>query len=393
MENFYRSLVELYEMLNIGSNVNETFDFISRSFKDYVPFDRISVALLDSNANIYLHSSFEDYTPVLKPGYNKKVLETSLDDIISTKKPRVINDYNKYIKSNPNSESAKLMLKEGIKSSIAYPLVASDICLGVMFFSSKTSGVYNEQHVNLARMIANNMAIIVELNLFVDDMILTSITGFARIIEAKDLDTGHHIERMQNYSRIIATSLAASEKYSGIINEKFINDLYKFSPLHDLGKVGIADGILLKPAKLTTEEFEVMKMHTIIGADILKKASNNLLRKGRHFFDTAIDIALCHHERYDGSGYPHGLSRNQIPLSARIVLVADVLDALTSKRVYKTPLDFSSSLIAIQEESGKSFDPDIVDAMFRCKDELLDTFEKYEERPFEKHDRVMRVLL
>lgn len=122
--------------------------------------------------------------------------------------------------------------------------------------------------------------------------------------------------------------------------------------MHDIGKVGIADGILSKPAKLTQEEFEVMKRHIVIGAEVLKKASNNLLRNGRHFFDMAVEIALYHHEKYNGTGYPFGVKGDEIPISARIVMVA---------------------------ERGKSFDPDIIDALIDEKEEFFVIYEKYKE--------------
>jgi response regulator RpfG family c-di-GMP phosphodiesterase len=228
-------------------------------------------------------------------------------------------------------------------------------------------------------MIANQMAITIEKNLLVDELILTTIIGLARLVEAKDSDTGMHLERMQNYSRVIATTLRRIDKYKSIIDNQFINDIFKFSPLHDIGKVGIADGILLKPAKLTPEEFEVMKKHTIIGAEVLRKASTNLLQNGRHFFDMGIEIALSHHEKYNGKGYPYGLSGGAIPLSARIVTVADVFDALTSKRVYKRAMDLDFSLQMITDESGKSFDPDIVEALLNSKEQILEIYEKYHE--------------
>jgi len=215
--------------------------------------------------------------------------------------------------------------------------------------------------------------------LLVDDLILTSITGFARLVEAKDSETGLHLDRMQNYSKIIALEMQKTEPYQKIIDQTFIDDIVRFSPLHDIGKVGIADGILLKPSKLTPEEFEVMKKHTIIGSEVLKKASNNLLRNGKNFFDIGIEIALCHHEKYNGTGYPNGLVGEEIPLSARIVMVADVLDALTSKRVYKNAIAMEEAFYIIEQESGISFDPNIVKALLDSKERILDVYNRYQE--------------
>jgi response regulator RpfG family c-di-GMP phosphodiesterase len=184
---------------------------------------------------------------------------------------------------------------------------------------------------------------------------------------------------MQNYSKIIAKSLAGMKAYKEMIDFRYINDIYRFSPVHDVGKVGIADGILLKPGKLSHEEFEVMKMHTTIGAGILTKSNYGIHKKERHLFDMGIEIALAHHERYNGSGYPNGLSGENIPLSARIVIIADVLDALTSKRVYKNAFDINTSLDFIKDESGKMFDPDIVCALLEIKDGILTCYEQFNE--------------
>jgi len=247
-------------------------------------------------------------------------------------------------------------------------------------FSCRRKDRYNESHAAMAKIISSNMAIILERNLLVDDLILSSVTGLAKLVEAKDSDTGFHLERMQSYSKIIAQALASKEKYANIIDKHFIEDIFKFSPLHDIGKAGIADGILLKPAKYTPEEFEVMKKHTVIGAEILRKSSSNLLRKGKHFFDFAIQIAEGHHEKYNGKGYPYGLSGDSIPLPARIVAIADVFDALTSKRVYKNAYDIETTMQIIDKESGKSFDPDVVEALNDNIEQIVQVYKKYHEQ-------------
>lgn len=379
MNNFLNKLTSLYELLNKRVSIDETLEYIYNSFMEYIPYDRIGIVLLDNEGNVYSQAVRTEYAPQLQEGFSVSLSDTSLKTVISSKEHRIINNYMDYYSQNPNSESTRLILKEGIMASVACPLVTNDLCFGVLLFSSKTPNIYSDYHVGIVKMIANQMAITIEKNLLVDELILTTIIGLARLVEAKDSDTGMHLERMQNYSRVIATTLRRIDKYKSIIDNQFINDIFKFSPLHDIGKVGIADGILLKPAKLTPEEFEVMKKHTIIGAEVLRKASTNLLQNGRHFFDMGIEIALSHHEKYNGKGYPYGLSGGAIPLSARIVTVADVFDALTSKRVYKRAMDLDFSLQMITDESGKSFDPDIVEALLNSKEQILEIYEKYHE--------------
>lgn len=200
------------------------------------------------------------------------------------------------------------------------------------------------------------------------------IFSLAELAESRDSETGEHLERMREYSRILAHELSHSVKYSSIIDADYVRSIYLTSPLHDIGKVAIPDAILLKPGRLTTEEFEVMKQHTTIGAQTLAKAT--LLSSSADFFHFARDIALTHHERFDGQGYPNGLVGEEIPLCGRIVAVADVYDALTSVRVYKDAYTHEEARDIIVNDSGTAFDPDVVDAFLRSESE----FEQVKQR-------------
>jgi Response regulator containing a CheY-like receiver domain and an HD-GYP domain len=213
----------------------------------------------------------------------------------------------------------------------------------------------------------------------VDDITLACVRGFVSLVESKDGNTGRHIERIQKYSQILAIRLSQNPKYKKIIDDSFIVDIYNTSALHDIGKVGIPDGILLKQGKLSYEEFEVIKKHTLIGANVLKEVSRTLIGRSKDFFEMAIQIAVAHHEKYDGSGYPNGSASDDIPIAARIVAIVDVLDALTSMRPYKLPLDLKLSIDIIEDGRGKHFAPDIVDAFLLCKDEITQTYEFYKD--------------
>lgn len=201
------------------------------------------------------------------------------------------------------------------------------------------------------------------------------IFSLAKLAESRDNDTGAHLERMREYSRVLAEEISTFEKYKNILDADYVRTIYATSPLHDIGKVGIPDSILLKPGKLTTEEFEVMKTHTLIGYDTLEAAVEN--NPSAKFYRFAQEIVLTHHERWDGGGYPNGIRGEEIPLSGRIVSVADVYDALTTKRVYKAAFPHEKAREIILEGRGKAFDPDVVDAFVaresdfvRIKDEL-----------------------
>jgi len=188
-----------------------------------------------------------------------------------------------------------------------------------------------------------------------------TIFALARLAESRDQDTGDHLNRMRKFSYMIAKRLAKTKTYKGYIDKKYVNNIYHSSPLHDIGKVGISDTILLKPGKLTLDEFELMKNHTVIGGKTLEDAEKQLKYKTKSFLAMGKNIAYCHHEKWDGSGYPFGLKGTEIPLSARIVALADVYDALTSKRVYKDAISHEVAKDMIVQGRNKHFDPQIVD--------------------------------
>ncbi len=186
-----------------------------------------------------------------------------------------------------------------------------------------------------------------------------TIFAMAKLAESRDDDTGKHLERVQKICRMLAEKLSTMERFNGLITEDYIQNIFLASPLHDIGKVGIKDNILLKPGKLTDEEFNEMKMHPIIGANTLlevirKFPTNNLLNMGRL-------IANYHHEKWDGTGYPDGLKGEDIPLAARIMALADVYDALRSKRVYKEAYSHEKTDAMILELKGTHLDPLLVE--------------------------------
>jgi putative two-component system response regulator len=186
------------------------------------------------------------------------------------------------------------------------------------------------------------------------------IFALARLSESRDDDTGTHLDRVREYCKVILQPLTPRPEYAALIDETFSENIYAASPLHDIGKVGIPDHILLKPTRLTPAEFEIIKTHTTIGANTLRAVDREY--PGNSFIRTGIEIALCHHEKWDGSGYPNGLAGEKIPLAARIVALVDVYDALTSTRVYKKAMGHAESVAIILEGRGRHFDPNVVDA-------------------------------
>jgi len=203
------------------------------------------------------------------------------------------------------------------------------------------------------------------------------IFAMAKLTESRDNDTGAHLERMREYSRLLAEELSSWQKYAAQIDGDYVQLVYLTAPLHDIGKVGIPDSVLLKPGKLTPEEFTVMKRHTVLGGETLQAVAKS--RPEAQFLAMAQEIAVSHHEHFDGKGYPYGLQGEAIPLCGRIVALADVYDALTSKRVYKAAFSHEMARAVILEARGKQFDPDIVDAFLRREQEFISVGQRFHD--------------
>jgi putative two-component system response regulator len=201
---------------------------------------------------------------------------------------------------------------------------------------------------------------------------MSIIFALAKLAEYRDLATGNHLERVQQFCSLLANQLRIASPYSGLIDTKFISNIYLASPLHDIGKVAIPDHILLKSGKLTTDEFEIMKTHTTVGAqyleDVLKKYPKN------SFIKMGVEMARSTHERWDGRGYPQGLAGESIPLCARIMNLVDAYDAMRSKRSYKEPMDHKTTTEIIASESGKQFDPVVTETFVKINEKFEKTY-------------------
>lgn len=229
-------------------------------------------------------------------------------------------------------------------------------------------------------------------NLLIQDL---SMRALACLAEARDTDTGHHILRTQAYVDILAHQLEYHERFADALADGRLEMLVKAAPLHDLGKVGIPDAILLKPGRLTPDEFEIMKTHAAIGADAIGKAMNDALAAADGgeaaqasgafaFLEVAREIAASHHEKWDGSGYPAGLAGDAIPAAGRLMALADVFDALTCTRVYKKSMPIEQARQIITDGRGTHFDPDVVDAYLACHERFAEIATRFADSEAEK---------
>ncbi len=205
-----------------------------------------------------------------------------------------------------------------------------------------------------------------------------TMTALGSLAETRDNETGNHIKRTQYYVKALALELSRKQKYRPFLPAERIERITKSAPLHDIGKVGIPDTILLKPGKLDHDEFEIMKTHTTLGRNAIL-AAERILDTPTSFLTIAREITWSHHERWDGSGYPQGLAGDDIPLSGRLMAVADVYDALITKRVYKPAFTHQKSIALIKEGSGTQFDPDIIDTFLGITDHFKEIGLQYSD--------------
>jgi putative two-component system response regulator len=204
------------------------------------------------------------------------------------------------------------------------------------------------------------------------------ILSMASLAEMRDNETGDHIRRTQHYVAALARQLQTHPRFSDHLSDENIELIYKSAALHDIGKVGVPDHILLKPGKLTKEEFEIMKLHTVYGRDMIREVEKHL-GTTNDFLRFAHEIAYSHQEKWNGSGYPEGLAGDAIPVSARLMAVADVYDALISKRVYKGAMTHDQAIEIVREGRGNHFDPDVVDALLAIVDDFKSIAMRYRD--------------
>ena len=376
--NKLNKLINLIENMNQDVSFEGILNYIYSTFSEFIPYNHIGIALLKDDGKV-LEASYGisdvqlEELPKKLVGIRAEVSKTSMENIVKYCCPRIINDLEEYV-VNKDVDYNKLLLQFGIKSSITLPLKVHDKPIGIIFFSNTKRNAYNENHIEFLMTLSNSIAICLNKNIFIDEMLYSTLLALTKMAEARDEETAEHLDRMAAYSVKITEFLLHDRLYCDQLTVPFLKGIERFSPMHDIGKVGIKDGILLKPGKLTEEEFNEMKKHVTYGADVLRTAESNIEKQKYSMFKMGIEIVEGHHEWWDGSGYPYKRKGYEIPLSARIVTVADVFDALTSKRPYKEAYSFEESINKIIEERGRHFDPHIIDSVSKHMGELYELY-------------------
>lgn len=371
---------EVKELIQTHYLIDDLIELLFDKVKLKFDIDRIGIAFVDYSKRKFIAefgvANFDNIR--LGPGFEVNFSKTSLTTTLYSKESFITEDLEEAFSAKPYSASLKLLRMEGIMSNMVVPLVMGDAVFGMVFFSSVKKKHFTEDHLRLAEKIIYEISGLLNRAYFTKVVFSRITNSFAELVDKKDNETGDHIMRMVRYSVIIAEGLSVRKIPGYEVNRKFVLEIERNASAHDIGKVGIPDEILKKPGKLTPEEWRIMKTHAEAGADVFKSLRDGLSVFDADFYKFAEEIARYHHERWDGSGYPEGLIGIEIPLSARIVAVADVFDAMTSKRTYKAPFSFEASVEMIKEASGTHFDPVIVDCFIANLDKAWVIYQEIE---------------
>jgi HD-GYP domain-containing protein (c-di-GMP phosphodiesterase class II) len=325
----------------------------------YAFIDRIAVALYDDKTDMLRTFVWSSDTPSPLTQYQATLADSpSLCEIIEKATPRVVNDMDIY--RHGQSLHSQVLAQAGFGASYTLPMFHGEALLGFIFFNSLQKNVFQEAMLNDLDMVGHMISLMVAAEKNVLETLQATVRSAMGFTHHRDPETATHIDRMSRYARLIARELAGEYGF----DDQFVEHVFLFSPLHDLGKIGIPDKILLKPGKLSEAEFGVMKTHAVKGREMIDALLKNYGLDGVAYINMLRNIAEHHHEAYDGSGYPAGLKAEAIPIEARIVTVADVFDALTSRRSYKEAWDNDAAFNALRNMAGRTLD-------VRCVDVLL----------------------
>ncbi|MDX1812171.1 MAG: HD domain-containing protein [Gammaproteobacteria bacterium] len=368
------ALEALNSSLPIKDKLVAAHEFVKSKF----PFvARIAVAIYDPETRVlktYLHSSGEDM-----PLSNYQTLLSnapSLKEILKKGRPRVVNNLVTF--ENSTKEHAQRIGRQGYAASYTLPIFQEGEFLGFLFFNSYEANVFDEKVLSELDTFGHLISLMIINEISNIKVVNAAVRTSTQMAHLRDPETGSHLDRMSRYSRLIAQKLA--DKYQ--LNDDYIEHVFMFAPLHDIGKIAIPDEVLLKPGKLSDQEKQVIQQHARKGREMIDNMINNFKLSNLHNIQILQNIAEYHHEAVNGSGYPDGCRGDEIPLEARIVAVADVFDALTTRRCYKTAWSNAEAFKMLAELADETLDKDCVNALLESKPMVEDIQRRFSESAY-----------
>ena len=372
-----RTFFGLSERINQGISLEESVRFIYEEISPILPLDWIGVLLSTPTSGTFALEGQYGGSHCRNLGEDDPLSAKTAAGVVETGQPLSIENLKVFCQTHPGDEMNCTMAREGLRSVVFLPLAGAGDFGAVLIFASNNVAAYDSGHLEMLGNIAGQMGHSIEKTIVVEDLIVSAVNGLAKLAESRDPETGDHLARMALYSAAVSEQLRRDGSFAGAVTSRLVREIYRFAPMHDIGKVGIEDSVLLKEGKLTEEERRAMEHHPSIGAEVLRRCEAQMNLRGRTVFQIGIEIAESHHERYDGKGYPQGLAGEEIPLSARIVSVCDVFDALTSKRPYKQAWTIDDAYAQIQRDSGAYFDPVVVQALVEARTAVVEIYDRY----------------
>lgn len=373
------SLFGLTVRINQATNLDEIIKFVYEEFNGLLPIDWVGMLRMDVDKQaMTLAHIYSQYEQTLHEGDTVSTSHPVIKKVFAENHVISFDDIAKDAETNDTNEKFFAnLINMNLHSMIILPLKISGDERAILIFSTRKENAYFDSHKELLDNITAQVGHAFDRTIGMESLVVSAVEGLAKLAESRDPETGDHLERMSMYSYILAEEIYDSGKYSDDLSSSYARHIHNFAPMHDIGKVGIEDSILLKPDKLTDTEWVEMKKHPVIGADVLRRCENQVNQAGFSMFKIGIEIAEGHHEKFNGTGYPYQRKGNEIPLSARIVALADVFDALTSRRPYKEAWSVEKALGLIDDESGKHFDPDVVKAFKSALPKIMDVYDKH----------------
>lgn len=364
--------------LNGNGSLAEKLAALHTTVRSHCPFiDRIAVALYDAQTDhlkTFIHSS--DTSRPLVHYQSLLTASPSLQAIVTQGKPRVVNDT--AIFSAGTQEHNRRILAAGYGASYTMPMYMNGRFCGFIFFNSRQKGVFTEESLHHLDLFGHLMALLIVHELQQLRNLVNAVHTARDMVHQRDHETGTHIDRMSRYARLIAIHLADQHR----LDDNFIEHLFMFAPLHDIGKLAIPDHILLKPGALTAEERRIMQEHALKGRQLIDTMLAHFELQALEHSAMLRNIAELHHETLDGSGYPHGLKGTAIPIEAHIIAVADIFDALTSRRPYKEAWSNQEAIATLQHMAGHALDRDCVDALVANLEQVERIQAEFQENPY-----------